>query len=300
MRQAAERGRNRDGSQRRLIFALPAGQVVHDVADLVGAGVILQVDHLLYPAQRHHSRALGTGFERRIEGYVLEGEGTRFLRYLAARSPAIADVGQAKKAPHHARLGMLGRTSKEVVVIEFEVDDLALPVDGQARDVVPEISIPVYAQRIRHRRIEHVASISAGDQLLLFSAGIFAQRPPLVAVPEAADQLHQQEAVDAMPLPADFRIEVLGYLAGSPVDVDHVADRAIPIFRQVRAFVQGGQVGQRQRRIRYRRRDDCWWRLTDIRHRDLRRLAPIVGGTLNEQRTQGSRDAADQAADISD
>src|SRR6516162_6761729 len=101
------------------------GEVEHNVADLVGSEVILQVDNLLHSGERHDTGALRAGFQGGVEGDLIERGGAGLAAGPLARPPAVENVGQAEQAAHHTRLRVLGGASEEIIVIEIEVDDLA-------------------------------------------------------------------------------------------------------------------------------------------------------------------------------
>src|SRR5262249_2247261 len=123
--------------------------------------------------------------------------------------PAVEDVGEAEQSSHHARFGVLGRASEQVVVIEIEVDDFAVAVDCDAGDVVPKIAIPVDARYGRVRVLNHVAAIALrwlnGPVRLNWfdlcgAQRIRSERTAFIAVPEAGDQLHQKMAINPVSL----------------------------------------------------------------------------------------------------
>ena len=60
--------------------------------------------------------------------------------------PAVENIGEAEQPAHHARFGVLGRASEKIVVVEIEIDDLAVAIDRDARDVVAKIAVPIHAQ----------------------------------------------------------------------------------------------------------------------------------------------------------
>ena len=67
-------------------------------------------------------------------------------------------IGEAEQAAHHAQFRVLGRAAEKIIVVEVEVDDLAVAVDRDAGDVVAEIAVPIDAGAIRI--VDHVAAIS--------------------------------------------------------------------------------------------------------------------------------------------
>jgi hypothetical protein len=99
---------------------------------------------------------------------------------------------------------MLGAAPKELIVIEIEVDDFAIPVHREASKVVADIAVPVDSKPAG--AIRHVATIARHGlrQLrqifLLRPERISPERPAFIAIPKPSDQLHQKMAVDAMPL----------------------------------------------------------------------------------------------------
>src|SRR6516164_9712820 len=108
--------------------------------------------------------------------------------------PAVEDIGEAEQPAYHARFGVLRGAPEKVVVVEIEIDDVAVAVDRDARDVVAEIAIPAHAQSTWIR--DHVAAIA----LRLFRElrpinlplpqRIGSERAALVAIPEPDNQLH--------------------------------------------------------------------------------------------------------------
>ncbi len=180
----------------------------------------------------------------------------RLVADLLAGLPAVEHVGEAEEAPHHARFGMLSGTAEEVVVVEIEIDDVAVAVDRDAGNVVAEIAIPVDAKpaRIGHhlaavacRRVRHLLAID-----LARPQRIGAERAALVAVPEPDDQLHQEIAIDPVALLDRIMAELGGILGDVDADVDEVAQLPVPVVDQGLLGVESRR--RRQQRLRRGRR----------------------------------------------
>ena len=151
---------------------------------------------------------------------------------------------------------MFGGASEEFVVVEIEVDDLAVAVHRDAGNVVPDVTIPIDAGAIRI--VDHVAAIACGWRRrrrrldLLDTPGIGAERPALVAVPEANHQLHQQIAVDQMTFPGPL-LRKFGRRTAE-IDIDDFVERLVPIeldrllVLEARRRLLGRGLGQGRRR----------------------------------------------------
>src|SRR5262245_24627919 len=124
----------------------------------------------------------------------------RLVVDVAPGPPTIENVGQAEQSPHQTRLGALDRVPEKGIAGEIEVDDVAEAVDGDAGDVVSDVAVPGNMSPVA--ALVDVAAIAVRPALLqLFGAlGVSSERSVLVAVPEPMDQLHQQIAVDPVPL----------------------------------------------------------------------------------------------------
>src|ERR1700674_2667361 len=97
---------------------------------------------------------------------------------------------------------MFGGTAKEIVVIEIEVDDLAVSIDRETSDIVAKVAIPIDAKLIRV--FNHVAAEAMGRITRLplgESSWIVSERSALIPVPEAVNQLHEKETVNLVAFP---------------------------------------------------------------------------------------------------
>jgi hypothetical protein len=95
---------------------------------------------------------------------------------------------------------MFCRTSKEVVMVEVEIDDLSFPVNRQTSDVVSDIAIPCNWLGGAFRAEAQVTPIAkrAGGFVLPFGPLITSQRvntswPLIVSIPKARDQGHKKQ-----------------------------------------------------------------------------------------------------------
>src|SRR5262249_53614232 len=134
----------------------------------------------------------------------------------------------AKQPPDHSGFSMLGGGSEKVIVVEFEVDDFTVAVDGHASDVVSEVPVPADTRSLRIGN--HVALVAPISFLLPFSSRIIAERTELVAVPEAMNQFHKQMTIDAMAL-LDGLVGKLRRVLGQ-VDLDNVTELLLPVGRE--------------------------------------------------------------------
>src|SRR5437588_2735745 len=125
-----------------ILEVRPVGEVVHEVADLVRREIVLQIDDLLHSGERHHAGTLRAGFQRRIKRYLAERCGMWLVIDPRPGLPAVIDVREAEQPPHQPRFGVLCRAPEKSVVVEIKVDDVAVAVDRDAGDIVPEIPVP--------------------------------------------------------------------------------------------------------------------------------------------------------------
>jgi hypothetical protein len=127
---------------------------------------------------------------------------------------------------------MLGRASEEIVVIEIEVDNLAVAVYSDAGNVVSDVSIPIDSKSIRiHDHVSAVAlrRLNGLDRLHLLDASrIGSERSSFVAVPKSHHQFHEQVAIDLVPL-LDRVVCQFGR-GRAEVDVHDLAELLAPIF----------------------------------------------------------------------
>ena len=124
----------------------------------------------------------------------------------------------------------------------------------------PTITIPIDAGAIRI--VDHVAAIARGWRRrcrrldLLDTPGIGAERPALVAVPEANHQLHQQIAVDQMTFPGPL-LRKFGRRTAE-IDIDDFVERLVPIeldrllVLEARRRLLGRGLGEGRRRTERR------------------------------------------------
>jgi hypothetical protein len=207
--------------------------------------------------------------QRRRERDVVERGDVRLVADLLAGLPAVEHVGEAEEAPHHARFGMLGGTAEEVVVVEIEIDDVAVAVDRDAGNVVAEIAIPVDAKpaRIGHhlaavacRRVRHLLPID-----LARPQRIGAERAALVAVPEPDDQLHQEIKIDPVALLDRVMAELGGILGDVDADVDEVPSCRFQLSIKCRIPAAPAAIAPTPASVRSppacspRRRPQRWW-----------------------------------------
>src|SRR5262249_27934785 len=103
-----------------------------------------------------------------------------------------------------ASLSMFGGASEKIIVIEFEIDNLAALVDGETRNVMSDVSIPIDPKWIVGFLVaaipeHHGVRIDVGF-LLVRSPRIEADRSLFVAIPKALDERHQQATINSVPL----------------------------------------------------------------------------------------------------
>ncbi len=150
--------------------------------------------------------------------------------------PAIENIRQAEQPSDQPRLRVLRRTPEKGVVVEIEIDDVSVAVHRDARDVVPDIAVPIRTVAVGIGI--HVADVASWAvigrlrprQLPPVALRVDPDRAVLVAVPEPPDQLHQQIAVDAMALLGGSVLQFL--CIDVVVDVHDRTERLVPIVLQ--------------------------------------------------------------------
>ena len=98
------------------------------------------------------------------------------------RPPGVGKLCEREQAADQAHLGMLGRRVEQAVVIEVEVEDHAVAVDGDRGDVVATVILG-----------------EVGPCVPLLVPGVLARATALVAVPVLVHERHQHQRVDAVP-----------------------------------------------------------------------------------------------------
>ena len=114
------------GMARRDLPPLRIGEIVHEVADLVGGEIVLHVDDLLDAGERHHARALRAGFQRGVERDVVQRCGARLV---LTRCPVfqLSKISVRLNSRRTRRDSACSACSEEIIVVEIEVDNLAVP-----------------------------------------------------------------------------------------------------------------------------------------------------------------------------
>jgi len=143
---------------------------------------------------------------------------------------------------------MLGGATEKVVVVEIEINNLAVAVHRDARDVVAEIAIPIHTQPtgIGH----HVAAIALwpfrqlGPINLRLPQRISSKRAAFVAVPEPDDQLHQQVAEDPVPVPHRGVAELRRVSPETGGYIDEITELPVPVLDEGYLGVEPGRRRQ--------------------------------------------------------